>query len=152
LASIALRPYLFSPDELEIFLFHELSHLSDARVQDSYFRNSSCIVSNLNNKKSLSPAYDLLSTHLLVPDDSEELALPIQGEKRKLKRSHFEAFGSAMKMPEKAVENTFKRFKRNLPFAMQCNAMLWIDHSFLSLENQENLKALMKTRSESLFL
>ena len=37
----------------------------------------------------LTPAYDLLSTALVLPEDTEELALTLNGRKRKLRRSDF---------------------------------------------------------------
>ena len=38
----------------------------------------------------LSPAYDMVSTALVMPEDTEELALTLNGKKRKIKRSDFE--------------------------------------------------------------
>lgn len=38
---------------------------------------------------SLTPAYDLLSTALVMPEDTEELALTLNGKKRKLTRTDF---------------------------------------------------------------
>ena len=39
---------------------------------------------------SLTPAYDLLSTVIVMPEDTEELALTLNGKKRKIWRSDFE--------------------------------------------------------------
>ena len=36
------------------------------------------------------PGYDMLSTALLMPEDTEELALTLNGKRRKIKRSDFE--------------------------------------------------------------
>ena len=39
----------------------------------------------------LTPAYDLLSTVLVMPEDTEELALTLNGKKRKICRKDFES-------------------------------------------------------------
>jgi serine/threonine-protein kinase HipA len=39
----------------------------------------------LNNKWALAPAYDLLNVTLANPDDTEEIALTLEGKKRKIK-------------------------------------------------------------------
>lgn len=45
-----------------------------------------------NNRKmgyALTPAYDLLSTKIVMPEDTEELALTLNGKKRKIQKSDF---------------------------------------------------------------
>ena len=44
----------------------------------------------------LSPAYDLLNVSIELPEDTEELALTLDGKKKKLKREHFEKFGEGL--------------------------------------------------------
>lgn len=39
---------------------------------------------------SLTPAYDLLSTTIVMPEDKEEMALTLNGKKANIKRSDFE--------------------------------------------------------------
>ena len=73
----------------------------------------------------LSPAYDLVASELAVEGDDEELALTLNGKKKKLKRKDFDtAMGRFMN--EKAIANIFKRFKRVLPKWYE-----FIDISFL---------------------
>jgi serine/threonine-protein kinase HipA len=62
----------------------------------------------------LSPAYDLVASELVVEGDEEELALNLNGKKKKLKRRDFH---TAMRrfMNEKAMTNIFRRFKKVLP-------------------------------------
>lgn len=50
----------------------------------------------------LAPAYDLVATAVVLPDD-EETALVLNGKKRKLRRQDFLAFGTAAGIHEKAV-------------------------------------------------
>lgn len=63
----------------------------------------------------LTPAYDLLSTSVVMPDDDEELALTLNGKKKRIKRSDFEAAMRDSGMEEKAIGNVFNRFIKALP-------------------------------------
>jgi serine/threonine-protein kinase HipA len=51
----------------------------------------------------LAPAYDLVATAVVLPDDDEETALTLNGKKRKLRRQDFLAFGTTAGIHEKAV-------------------------------------------------
>ena len=59
---------------------------------------------------SLSPAYDLLNVNLINPQDDDELALTINGKKKKIKLSDFDVLARSMNIPETAVRNTYKKF------------------------------------------
>ena len=60
----------------------------------------------------LTPAYDLLSTSIVMPEDDEELALTLNGKKKKIKREDFEKAMSDSGMDEKSIANLFKKFER----------------------------------------
>jgi len=59
---------------------------------------------------SLSPAYDLLNVILVNPKDDEELALTINGKKKTIRLSDFDALARRMNIPETAVNNTYNKF------------------------------------------
>ena len=81
----------------------------------------------------LTPAYDLLSTKLVIPEDTEELALTLNGKKRKLKRSDFDNLLKTMKVEDKVIENTYNKFRKVLP--------LWYDFIDISfLPNQLRIR------------
>ncbi len=63
----------------------------------------------------LTPAYDLLSTSIVMPEDEEELALTLNGKKKKIKRADFEKAMLDSGMDEKAIEKLFKKFAKTLP-------------------------------------
>lgn len=58
----------------------------------------------------LTPAYDLLSTLIVMPQDTEELALTLNGKKRKIKRSDFEKAMTASGLNEKVIQNMANKF------------------------------------------
>ena len=104
-----------------------------------HLKNFSMI--NNGSEWSLAPAYDLLNVAIVNPDDTEELALTLEGKKKKLKREHFERFGKGLDLNDKQIENVFRRMFKNKSVAMQ-----WIDHSFLSKKYQKKYKELMEER------
>ena len=59
---------------------------------------------------SLSPAYDLLNVNLIFPADSEELALTLNGKKRRITKKDFDKFASSLDLPEKAISNSYSKF------------------------------------------
>ncbi|SDP09167.1 serine/threonine-protein kinase HipA [Mucilaginibacter sp. OK268] len=59
---------------------------------------------------SLSPAYDLLNVNLVNPQDDEELALTINGKKKRIGLSDFDVLARSMNIPETAVRNTYNKF------------------------------------------
>lgn len=94
----------------------------------------------------LSPAYDLLNVAIVNPDDTEELALTLEGKKKKLKWEHFERLGKMLDLNEKQITGIAKRFKKNKPIAIQ-----WINNSFLSEEYKEKYKTLLEERYLRIF-
>ncbi len=62
----------------------------------------------------LSPAYDLVAAVLVVEGDDEELALTLNGKKKKLRRRDFEEAMKSNMPSQKTIENIFNRFKSAL--------------------------------------
>lgn len=92
---------------------------------DMHLKNFSMI--NKEGKWSLSPAYDLLNVSIANPSDHEELALLMEGKKRKFTRQHFERFGLGLGLNNKQIVKAFDRFFKN-----KLKAKSLIDASFLS--------------------
>ncbi|WP_449566797.1 HipA domain-containing protein [Mariniflexile gromovii] len=111
---------------------------------DMHLKNFSML--NTGELWVLSPAYDLLNVAIVNPDDTEELALTLEGKKKKLKWEHFERLGKMLDLNEKQITSIAKRFKKNKPIAIQ-----WINNSFLSEEYKEKYKALLEDRYAILF-
>jgi serine/threonine-protein kinase HipA len=93
----------------------------------------------------LAPAYDLLNVAIVFPEDKEELALTLEGKKKKLKREHFERLGEGLELTNKQIKAVFKRMIKNKPKAIE-----WIDKSFLSNNMKEAYKNVLETRYERL--
>jgi|GEM_PF-2090743 len=97
--------------------------------------------------RGLSPAYDLVSTRLRIPErlDAEEVALPINGRKRKLTKHDFVALAESLKIPPIVADRTFVRFARALASWNDC-----IGRSFLPAHKQVELRDLVMARSHRL--
>lgn len=64
----------------------------------------------------LSPAYDLVNTNLLNPTDVEEMALTLNGRKKKLKKQDFLAAMTTLKVHDKQQENIFKKNDKSIAY------------------------------------
>lgn len=95
----------------------------------------------------LSPAYDLLNVAIILPEDTEELALTIVGKKRKLKREHFEQLGNGLGLTPKQIKGSFNRMIKN-----KSKAFDWIDRSFLSKDMKTAYKDLLEEKYNQLGL
>ncbi|MBF0252530.1 MAG: HipA domain-containing protein [Candidatus Omnitrophica bacterium] len=107
---------------------------------DAHLKNYSIIYDN-NGAKRLSPAYDLVSSKLVIPKE-EESAIAINGKKNNLSIKDFEAVAESLNIPKKVRYRLFEG-KKNV----------FIKHatdSFLPEENKETFIALVEQRSSTL--
>jgi serine/threonine-protein kinase HipA len=81
---------------------------------DMHLKNFSLIKNSLLGYN-LCPAYDLVASQLVVEGDDEELALTLNGKKKKLKYSDFVTAMKSAGIEEKVLENIFNRFAKTLP-------------------------------------
>jgi serine/threonine-protein kinase HipA len=93
----------------------------------------------------LAPAYDLLSTALAMPEDSEELALTLNGKKRELILSDFETAFVESGLNKKVAENIFAKYQKIIPKWLD-----FIENSFLKKKLQEEYIKLIN-RQKALF-
>lgn len=89
----------------------------------------------------LSPAYDLVNTTLVNPVDNEELALNLNGKKKKIKKQDFVAAMKSQYLDEKQQLNIFNKMIKALPKWVEL-----IDKSFLSDEFKDRYKAIIYER------
>lgn len=94
---------------------------------------------------SLTPGYDMISTTLVMPEDTEELALTLNGKKRKIKRSDFEIAMSNCRLEKKIVDNLFSKFVK-----VADKWATFIDISFLPENMKEQYKTIIRSKLELL--
>jgi serine/threonine-protein kinase HipA len=135
IAEYSAYPVLDLINYFEVLLFCYLTGNSDMHLKNfSLYKPA--------GDYTLAPAYDLVSTKLALPQDTEELALTLNGKKRKLKKQDFDELPKAMKVDDKSIENVYEKFKKAIPLWMPC-----IDASFLPGQMKEEYKALIRERS-----
>jgi len=89
----------------------------------------------------LSPAYDLVATALVNPADDEDLALTLNGKKKKINRNDFIAAFTTLKLDVKQQENIFKKMEE-----AKLRWLEFIDISFLNDDMKGAYKNLLQER------
>jgi serine/threonine-protein kinase HipA len=112
---------------------------------DMHLKNFSMIKSS--SGWVLAPGYDLLNVSIIIPEDKEEMALTIEGKKKKLRIENFINLGKGLDLTDKQVDNAFKRMIKNKPIAIS-----WIERSFLSNEMKNAYKEILESRFSQLKL
>lgn len=95
----------------------------------------------------LAPAYDLLSTHLVIPHDPDEMALTLNGRKRTLTRRDFLTFGSTIGVHPKAASGLI-----DAVINRREELLASIDSSRLTPERRTRFHALVQERIDRLTL
>jgi serine/threonine-protein kinase HipA len=96
---------------------------------------------------SLCPAYDLLPTVLLLPSDTEELALHLNGKKKKLKYTDFMSAYENAGLNKKVLDKTLELFHYARPEMLDI-----LNKSFVSAPYKEKYALLLHQRYQQLGL
>lgn len=107
---------------------------------DMHLKNFS-MLENVDGNFSLSPAYDLLSTFLVIDNEIEQMSLTINGKKNNIKKSDFDILAKNLTLNEKQRDNTYKKF-----ISKKVKIEWWIINSFLPRNQKEKLKDLIEKR------
>lgn len=89
----------------------------------------------------LTPAYDLLNAAILNPKDDEELALTLNGRKKRLKRVDFVSAGVTMGIDPKILDRLIGKYVRLYPRMSE-----FIGQSFLDEELKNRYNEMLRER------
>jgi serine/threonine-protein kinase HipA len=131
-------------DALEFFRLALVSFLTGNA--DMHLKNFSLLHAS-DGSISLAPAYDLVATKLILPEDKEETALTVNGKKGTLRESDFRALAESLLITDTVYKNTLREFEGRLP-----NALAFLNQSFLTRETSEDYASLLKERAGRLGL
>lgn len=136
------NPYLDIVRYFDQVLFTFLSGNADMHLKN---------FSLINDPKTgwkLAPAYDMVSTRLVIDEkrDPEELAIPAGGKKRKITKNVIASFGNNMGMNKKQISNRFENLYSSKTVVLEC-----IQNSFLSPPLKEKYAELVQERFNRLF-
>ncbi len=109
---------------------------------DMHLKNFSLIERNPGSRDYiLSPAYDLLPVNVIMPEDTEETALALNGKKSKLYRKDFLKLAKTIELNEKSAEHMIDSVLRK-----EEDAVVLCKDSFLNIELQEALIIMIRDR------
>lgn len=128
------RPGIDMADFFFLILFCFVTGNADMHLKNfSLLQNDSGYI--------LSPSYDLVPTRMLIPDDTEETALTVNGKKNRLTATDFTALGTSLRLQGKVIENMIKKAVSVQEIFFKTPAL-----NLLSQKRQEELQALVKER------
>ena len=142
----ALRRYSTNPGLDLINYYESVIFCFLTGNNDMHLKNFSLLKSG-ELEYHLAPAYDLVASELVVEGDDEELALTLNGKKKKLTRKDFSSAMKSGGINEKSVGNIFSRFRGFLT-----SWHSFIDISFLSDTVKEKYHDMINKKSEQLEL
>ncbi|UTC93668.1 HipA domain-containing protein [Treponema denticola] len=108
-------------------LFYRLVFSFIVGNSDMHLKNFSLIESESGSGEyHLSPAYDLLPVNVIMPEDKEEFALPINGKKRNIHRKDFLIFAAGCGIAKLAAEKMIEQliFMEPVFIDMCCNSLM----------------------------
>ena len=134
-----IRSYSSMP-QLDVVNYWEVVVFSWLTVNSDMHLKNFSLFCRIPGLYTLTPAYDLLNVHLLF-DDPEELALTLDGRKRKINRQNFVNAMRTTGLDDKVIDNIFAKFQK-----LQSHWEAFIDQSFLPQELCERYKAEIAAR------
>lgn len=111
---------------------------------DMHLKNFS-LISTERGKYHLTPTYDQLSTTLVMPEDTDEFALPLQGFKKGVMPFDFIYAMTDSGVDQKAAERILLRFQKCKAPWFEC-----IDQSFITEGQKQQYKAIITKHLETL--
>jgi len=143
IAKIILQ-YSASPGLDIIRFFEQILFCYLTGNSDMHLKNFS-IINQPGIGHVLSPAYDMVPSLLLIPEDQEELALTLNGKKRNFTRKDFESFALHYEIEKKTLRFTFEQFSEAFASWFE-----FIKKSFLPEELKNKYIELIKDKSHKI--
>ena len=140
-----IKAYGYNP-LIDIIRFYEQVIVSFLIGNNDMHLKNFSLIAEVPGNYSLAPAYDMVAAQLLV-EDSEELALNLNGKKNRLKRADFDDAIERSGIPKKAIQNIWKRIEIGMAEWQQL-----INNSFLSPKKKVEFKILIAERAQQIDL
>ena len=141
IAQVIRRHCTFAPLELqrhfEVTIFNFVIGNGDAH------RKNFSLLTSEDGTVALSPAYDLVSSRLVLPGETEELALAVNGKRNRLRRSDFLAFAQYL-----GIASNYAERKMSALLDLQDHFTHMIAASQLSLHLRDRLTSILAERLE----
>lgn len=113
---------------------------------DMHLKNFSLIETHkASGVYKLSPAYDLLPINVIMPEDTEEFALAMNGKKARIRKKDFFIFAEECKIAKTSAEKMIERI-----VSLKRNYQELCENSFLSQPLKERFSELIENRCKIL--
>ena len=129
----------FVPVELQ--RFYEMAIFNFAIGNGDAHRKNFSLLTNQKGVVALSPAYDLVSSRLVIPEEAEEMALTVNGKRNRLKRYDFLAFAESI-----GIEANYAEIKVAELLALGNTFADMITESELTVQLQERFLEIITQR------
>lgn len=136
----AIQKYSANPGLDTVNFFEQVLFSFITGNADMHLKNFS-LINQPGIGYTLSPAYDMVATALVNPADKEELALNLNGKKRRISKEDFTAAFDTAGLDAKQQENIFRKM-----FRAEEQWLDFIDISFMPDAYKERLKELIAER------
>jgi serine/threonine-protein kinase HipA len=136
----AIQKYSVNPGLDTINFFEQVVFTFLTGNADMHLKNFS-LINEPGTGPVLSSAYDMVATALVNPADHEDMALTLNGKKKKIGHRDFVTAFTALKLDIKQQENIFRKMEK-----MKDEWMEFIDISFLSDDFKAAYKELIGKR------
>lgn len=135
-----IKKYSVNPGLDAIIFFEQVLFSFLTGNADMHLKNFS-LLRKTGKGYTLSPAYDMVATAIVNPADDEDLALTLNGKKKKINRFDFIKAFETLQLDQKQQENIFKKMIKARDEWERI-----IDISFLNDDLKKSYKLLLKER------
>ncbi len=136
----AIRRYSVNPGLDVINFFEMVLFCFLTGNADMHLKNFSLIDTPEKGGISLVPAYDMVATALVTPNDKEDLALTLNGKKKRISLNDFKKAFGTLSVDEKVQARMFKRFRNVIPVWERLIESSFLDDTMRSAYKQLILK------------
>ncbi len=143
IAAVIREHCCFAP--LELQRFFEMVIFNFAIGNGDAHRKNFSLLTGESGDVALSPAYDLVSSRLVIPEESEELALTVNGKRNRLGRSDFLAFAAHVGIAPAHTEGKIADLLN-----LRDEFMKMIDGSTLTPDQRDRLVSIVTERLDRL--
>lgn len=113
---------------------------------DMHLKNFSLKETEPGNRRfQLSKAYDMLPVNVIMPEDTEQFALTINGKKRNIHKKEFRLLAESCGIPLNAAERMVKKL-----CLLEEKYIKQVDESYLNEDQKEKVKNLIADRIDAL--
>lgn len=94
----------------------------------------------------LSPAYDVVSSRLVIPNESDEFAITVNGKKNNILFKDFTVLAGALEIPAKQLQSILDKIK-----ALESKFKTFVERSFLPEEKKSAFMVIFEERCRRIF-